>query len=81
MRVLAGMGLFKEIAQDTFTATSLASAYVTDSPLARAVEHLYVYTTILSRARHLIPRHQWLASSCHEQTAGLFGAAQFSEPW
>lgn len=81
MRVLTGMGLFNEIAQDTFTATPLASAYVTGSPLAEAVVHLYVYTTILSRARHLIPEHQWRASSCRQQNTGISGAARLSQPW
>jgi len=40
MRVLTGMGLFEEIARDSFTATSLASAYVTASPLSEAIVHL-----------------------------------------
>ena len=51
MRVLVGMGLFKEISRSGFAATSLASAYVTVSPLADAVVHLYGNHIILIEAQ------------------------------
>lgn len=41
MRLLAGMGIFKETARDTFASTPLASAYVKDSPMAAAIIHVY----------------------------------------
>ena len=42
MRILAGMGLFKEVGHDAFAPTPLSGAYVTGSPLTEAVVHLYV---------------------------------------
>ena len=45
--MLAGMGLFKEIGQNTFTSTPTASVYVTGSPLREAVIHMFVIRTIL----------------------------------
>ena len=54
MRVLTGMGLFEETARDSFKATSLASAYVTECPISEAVVHLYVHITILLWRKHLI---------------------------
>ena len=42
MKVLAGMGIFKEVGHDTFAPTPLAGAYVTGPPLIAAVVHMYV---------------------------------------
>ena len=47
MRVLAGMGIFKEVRHDTFAPTPLAGAYVTGSPLANGVIHVFVAAWLL----------------------------------
>ena len=47
MRVLAAMGIFKEVEHDTFAPTPLADAYVTGSPLAVGVIHLFVDVALL----------------------------------
>ena len=47
MSVLAGMGIVKEVGHDTFAPTPLAGAYVTGSPLADAVIHVFVDPSLL----------------------------------
>ena len=42
MRMLVGMGVFKEVGKDTFMSTPLAATYVTGSPLTDAVTHMFV---------------------------------------
>jgi hypothetical protein len=42
MRLLAGIGVFKEVSPGLFTPTPLAEAYVTGSPFREAFMHLYV---------------------------------------
>ena len=46
MRLLAGMGMMTETGQLSFKPTPLAGAYVTGSPLAQAVVHMFVQIAI-----------------------------------
>ena len=48
MRLLAGMGVFKEVGHDAFAPTPLAALYITGSPLIEAVVHMYVDLVINS---------------------------------
>ncbi len=40
MRLLAGMGIFKEVAKDLFQPTDLSKAYVSRSPLSAGIIHV-----------------------------------------
>ncbi|KAL8687847.1 MAG: hypothetical protein Q9218_006092 [Villophora microphyllina] len=57
MRVLTGMGIFKEVAQHTFVPGPLASVYVTGSPLTAAVVHLGLHNEIVSRLPGFLEQH------------------------
>lgn len=42
MRILAAIGVFKELSKDTFAPTKLSSVYVTGSPFREFIVHAYV---------------------------------------
>lgn len=42
MRMLVGMGIFKEVAKGSFSSTKHAGDYVTGSPVAAGVVHMFV---------------------------------------
>lgn len=48
MRVLAGMGIFKEVGHDAFVSMPLVGAYVTGSPLTAGVVHMCVDRPVVS---------------------------------
>ena len=47
MRMLAAMGIFKEVAKDSFHPTALSNAYVSSSPLSAGIIHVYVFKTYI----------------------------------
>ena len=49
MRILAAMGIFKEVHQDTYLPTTLAGMYVTGSPFTAGVIHMSVNSIIAFR--------------------------------
>lgn len=42
MRILAGMGIFREVGLDTFLSSAHTDAYITDSPFAAGAVHMFV---------------------------------------
>ena len=52
VRMLVCMNLFTEVAQGTFKSTPLARVYVTESPLAQAVIHVFVIPSLLLSLRY-----------------------------
>ena len=42
MRLLAGMGIFKEVGHDTFAPTALAGVFASGSLFSEGVVHMYV---------------------------------------
>lgn len=52
MRLLAGMGIFKEVGHDAFAPTPLAAIYVTGSPFTEAVIHMYLTLVVDFQFNH-----------------------------
>jgi hypothetical protein len=51
MRFLAGIDIFEEVGQGRFKSTPLAGAYVSGSPLAESVIHMFVIFLLSSTAK------------------------------
>jgi hypothetical protein len=70
MRLLVGMGIFKEVAHGSFVSTPLASVYASPSPLPSAVVHMFVAlspTFIIVKVT-IVPEHTSYRSSPGFQT-------------
>lgn len=80
MRLLSGMGIFKEVEQDTFTPTALAGIYVSGSPLTEAVVHMYVPLIVAVLIVWLSLNFQNLTHECAIQAPRLLGPHRLSEP-
>ena len=80
MRLLSGMGIFKEVGHDAFAPTALAGIYVSGSPLTEAVVHMYVNLVVALSIVWLSSNCQNLSHECAIQAFRLLGADRLSEP-